>query len=249
VSETKSIPVTTRSDAFIACRKLDTDSGSIDAGRFLLGLFGATTTAELPDRQLGEFVRLCELGPFSTTLDEFKQLIRVDAGPPERTYEDVVDAATALQKRINEDAVRFLCRRFGVEHPSSFRHHNSSNSFRKFIRLSRLEAKTAEAFAQALADADLDHYSRELRTPLPDDLQVLALDYWCNRDLLTDDTEALYVLHQIGRFSIHKPNEITIFGKGKTEGVRLDVIARRSDLDKHTRGSPTPIRVFERVWV
>ena len=33
------------------------------------------------------------------TLEELKQSIRADAGPPEPTYEDVLDAAAALRKR------------------------------------------------------------------------------------------------------------------------------------------------------
>jgi hypothetical protein len=236
MSETKTVVVATRNNAFFAFRKLASGGGGMDAGRFLLGLFGAEVSAELPDRQLSEFIRLCELGMQSNTLEELKQSIRADAGPPEPTYEDVVDAATALRKRINEDAVRWLCRRFGHNETSRLRHYRGSDLFRKFIRLSRLEASTAEEFALALADTYDNNWSREARAPLPDDLQVLALEYRCKEDLAVD-IDLSDVWNQIGCFSKHKPNEITIFGKEKAERfeiarIRVDVIARQSDLDK-----------------
>ncbi len=200
----------------------------IYAGLYLLSLFGAKEICDVPMRQLGEFVRLCELGMPSNTLEEFKQSIRADAGPTEPTSEDAFDAAAALRKRINEDAVRFLCRTFG----RTCTGHIPKYHFREFIRLSRLEAKTSEAFALALADRYDSHWSREARAPLPDDLRVLALEYTCN----VNNFDVLEALYQIGCFSKHKPNEITIFGKpseGSLYGrVRVDVIARQPDLDK-----------------
>jgi AAA domain len=137
---------------------------------------------------------------------------------------------------FNEDAVRWLCRRFGHNDPSYFRHYRGSDFFRKLILLSRLEASTSEEFALVLADTLDDNWSREARAPLPDDLRVLALEYRCKEDLAAN----IYmsdVLNQIGCFSKHKPNEITIFGKEKLERseiacIRVDVIARQSDLDK-----------------
>jgi hypothetical protein len=198
MSETKSVAVATRNDAYIAFRKLASSVG-MDAGLFLLGLFGAKVSAELPDRQLSEFVRLCELGMQSNTLEELKQSIRADAGPPEPTYEDVVDAAATLRKRINEDAVRWLSRRFGHNETSRLRHYRDSGLFRKFIRLSRLEASTAEEFALALADTYDNNWSREARAPLPDDLQVLALEYRCKEDLAVD-IDLSDVWNQIGCF-------------------------------------------------
>jgi hypothetical protein len=233
MSETKSVAVATRNDAFIAFRRLASSVG-MDAGLFLLGLFGAKVSAELPDRQLSEFVRLCELGMQSNTLEELKQSIRGDAGPPEPTYEDVVDAAAALRKRINEDEpVRCLCRRFGHNDLNPLRHYRDSDFFRKLIRLSRLEASTSEEFALALADTLDDNWSREARAPLPDDLRVLALEYRCKEDLAVD-IDMSDVLNQIGCFSKHKPNEITIFGKENKQcgRIRVDVIARQSDLEK-----------------
>jgi AAA domain-containing protein len=165
-------------------------------------------------------------------------VIRADAGPTEPTSEDAVDAAAALRKRINEDAVRFLCRTFDETCPSDIPKYH----FREFIRLSRLEAKTSEAFARALADMYDSHWSREARAPLPDDLRVLALEYSCNEDLYVNHFEVLEVLEvfdvlcEIGCFSKHKPNEITIFGKSSERSkygrVRVDVIGRQPDLDK-----------------
>jgi hypothetical protein len=100
MSETKSVAVASRKDAFIAFRTLDDHGPGWEGALFLLSLFGAKNTAELPDRQLSEFIRLCERGMQSNTLEELKQSIRADAGPPEPRYEDVVDAAAALRKRI-----------------------------------------------------------------------------------------------------------------------------------------------------
>src|SRR5262245_22728133 len=234
MTESKSVAVATRNDAFIAFRKLATGGAGWDGGKFLLSLFGATVTNELPDRQLAEFVRLCELGLMlsNNTLDEFKQEIRADAGPPEPTDEDVVDAAAALRKRINEDAVRFLCRYFGYSDLGVIRH--QKYFYRKFIRLSRLEACTAEEFALRLADAHDDNWSREARAALPDDLRVLALQYAHDARLYVNDSEAFDVLNQIGCYSRHKPDEIIMFGKerGGCGRIRVVVIARQSDLDK-----------------
>jgi hypothetical protein len=134
------IKVAAYNEAFIAFRKIASGGADMEGGKFLLGLFGAEVTNELPHRQFGEFIRLCELGLQSNTLEELKQSIRADAGPPEPTKEDVVDAAEALRKRINEDAVRFLCRYFDHKRPNDIPKYH----FREFIQLSRLEAKTAE---------------------------------------------------------------------------------------------------------
>jgi hypothetical protein len=223
------IKVVTLNDMAIPFRKLITDGAGVDAGRFLLSLFGAKVTNELPHRQFGEFIRLCELGLQSKTLEELKQSIQADAGPPEPTNEDVVDAAEALRKRINEDAVRFLCRYFDHKRPSDIPKYH----FRKFIRFSRLEAKTAEAFALALADTYDDHWSGEARAPLADDLRVLALEYGCNDDL---HVNALELLEQLGCVSAHESHEVTIFGKSERRynqtGVRVDILVKQSDLDK-----------------
>jgi hypothetical protein len=68
--ETESVAVAARKEAFIAFRKLASGSVGMDGGKFLLRLFGAEVTVDLPDRQLGEFIRLCELGIQSNTLEE-----------------------------------------------------------------------------------------------------------------------------------------------------------------------------------
>jgi AAA domain len=231
MSETKTVAVTAL-NVTTAYLNLVHEGPGIHAGLYLLSLFGLKETRDVPRRQLGEFVRLCELGMPSNTLEEFKQSIRADAGPTEPTSEDAVDAAAALRKRINEDAVRFLCRTFGETCPSDIPKYH----FREFIRLSRVEAKTAEAFALALADVYDSHWSREARAPLPDDLRVLALEYSCNEDLYVSDFEVFDMLCEIACFSKHKPNEITIFGKSSERSkygrVRVDVIGRQPDLDK-----------------
>jgi hypothetical protein len=161
-------------------------------------------------------------------------LIRADAGPPEPTDEDVVDAAAVLRKRLNEDAVRWLCRYFGYHDLGVIR--RSECFYREFIRLGRLEVDTADEFALRLSEAHDDNWSREARLALPDDLRVLALQYWCDKGWF-QDTEALDVLlDQLGLYSRHRPNEITMFGKssvGESIGrIRIDVIARESDLNK-----------------
>jgi hypothetical protein len=123
------------------------EKGLREGVEYLISLFGVEKCLDIPRRQRGEFNRLCEVGMPSNTLEEFKQLIRADAGPPEPTYEDVVDAAAALRKRIDEDAVRWVCRRLGYHKSIDFLRNHHSYS-REFIRLSRLEAGTAEDFAK-----------------------------------------------------------------------------------------------------
>jgi hypothetical protein len=245
VSETKSVAVTAPDDVSTAFLKLVRHFPGVRVGRYLVSLFGVKETSDLPKRQLGEFVRLCQLGLQSNTLDEFKQSIRADAGPAEPTDEDVVDAAAALRKRIDENAVRFLCRYFDSKRPSDIPKYH----FREFIRLSRLEAKTAEEFALALADMDDSHWSREARAPLPDDLRVLALEYRYSKDLHID-IEVLDVFNQIGCFSKHNPNETTIFGTEKfgCGRIRVDVIARQSDLEKWLSTPDEVQRRFDFGW-
>jgi len=139
-----------------------------------------------------------------------------------------------LRKRLNEDAVRWLCRRYGYDDTSRLRHYaNAADVFREFIRYSRLEASTADEFALSLADTHNYSWAHESRAPLPDDLRVLALEYRCSKDLAAD-FESLSVFDEIGHWSTHKPNETTIFGKEKFElaRIRVDVVARQSDLDK-----------------
>ena len=233
MSETKILAIPSP-DVSTACNIIRKGPG-IDALRYLVSLFGVKDMVDATKRQLGEFVRLCQLGMESNTLEELKHLIRADAGPPEPTYEDVVDAAAALRKRLNEDAVRWLCRRCYCRDTSSLRRFVNPDVFRKFIRLSRLEASTADEFALSLADTHNCNWAHEARAPLPDDLRVLALEYRCNKDLAAD-IDGCSVFDQIGCFSRHKPNETTIFGKDKSKNpemarIRVDVIARQSDLD------------------
>jgi hypothetical protein len=69
MSEIKTVAVTTL-NVTTAYRNVVEGPG-IHAG--LLSLFGVKEIRDVPRRQLGEFVRLCELGMPSNTLEEFKQ--------------------------------------------------------------------------------------------------------------------------------------------------------------------------------
>jgi AAA domain-containing protein len=206
--------------------------GPVGALPYLLSLFGVGNPNDLPKRQIGEFNRLCELGMQSNTLEEFKQSIRADFGPPEPTYEDVVDAAAALRKRIDDDALRYLCCRFGCNSMAGLQH--CRVDFRKFIQLSRLEASSPEEFTLAMADTLDDNWSRGAKAPLPDGLRVLALEYLFEAGL--KDYEVIYVLNTIGCVSEHQPHEKTVFGPSKRKSppkrIRVDVILEQSVLSQ-----------------
>ena len=72
MSETKTVAVTAV-NVTTAYLNLVHEGPGIHAGLYLLSLFGVKQTRDVPRRQLGEFVRLCELGMPSNTLEEFKQ--------------------------------------------------------------------------------------------------------------------------------------------------------------------------------
>jgi hypothetical protein len=72
MSEIKTVAVTTL-NVTTAYRNVVLEGPGIHAGLYLLSLFGVKEIRDVPRRQLGEFVRLCELGMPSNTLEEFKQ--------------------------------------------------------------------------------------------------------------------------------------------------------------------------------
>jgi hypothetical protein len=215
----------TRDDADDAHTRLFVDIGS-DAADYLLGLFGAKEVLDLPKRQLGEFIRLAQFN--ASEFEDYKKVVHADNGPPAPEYQDVVEAAAALRKRIGDEAVRSLLRLKGVKELSDLRHYHV-DTHRELIRLSRLGANTIDEFRVALAEATDDVWSREAKAPLPDDLQVLALEYRCEQTKLEP---AIEVLRTLGCVTSHSTGETTLFGRKDHSCLRLDVIAKRPLMEK-----------------
>jgi hypothetical protein len=180
------------------------------------------------------------------------------------TEDDLRQAAEALRKRLakdscaedscdrdaaGEDAVRFLLKHYNIDNLSSS-YGFSDDERKEFIQLSRLPAKTPEQFALALADARKDNWSREARAPLPDDLQVIALEYryYGHKEYKSEkevlegfvqdndcDLSPEQLLSHIGLTSVHSEQETTrFFGPRRYLGQRLrvDIIVRKSSLEQ-----------------
>jgi AAA domain len=151
----------------------------------------------------------------------------------EQEQEIINKAVEALRQRLGEDAVRYLAKRVGEDVENI---QWCGVNPREFVRLTKLRAGTAEEFVIALAnneEANLEdrRWYRDARAPLPDDLKVLRLEYQDLREP-SDAFEELF--GALGLYSLHKPGEITCFGKVNKTRKRVDVVMPASDCGPHS---------------